>query len=263
MCQRYLSPAKNGTGDKGVIGDGVKMLNGFFPRRHGRPPAATRLGLALLAFMPLLAQANVHEQIGRYAEDYVRDFVVAGPRDKVEIEAAGIDTRLQLTECPGMLTAELRGSGEVRRNTHVHLQCHEEPGWSLFVPVRVRILKPVVTAASPIARNTLLQPEQLQLSYQDEVLLRGDVFDDIQSLLGTRSKRDLRPGRPVLASQLCVVCKGDKVTIVAETGGLSIRTEGTAEEDGTFNEHIRIRNSRSGRQIQGRISEAGVVKVAL
>ncbi|MCT7656635.1 flagellar basal body P-ring formation chaperone FlgA [Oceanimonas sp. NS1] len=73
----------------------------------------------------------------------------------------------------------------------------------------------------------------------------------------------MRPGRPILASQLCVVCKGDRVTIVAQSGGLSIRTDGTAEEDGTFNERIRIRNTRSGREIQARISEAGVVTVGL
>ncbi|WMC11334.1 flagellar basal body P-ring formation chaperone FlgA [Oceanimonas pelagia] len=239
------------------------MLNGFFSRHRGRFPFAARLSLMLLTTIPLVAWGGVHEQVRQYTEDYVRDFVAAGPRDQVEVEAASIDTRLQLTECPGLLTADIRGAGEVRRNTHVFVQCHEEPGWSLFVPVRVRILKPVVTAAVPIARNTLLQPGQLQISYQDEVLLRGDVFDDIQALLGTRSKRDLRPGRPVLASQLCVVCKGDRVTIVAETGGLSIRTDGIAEEDGSFNESIRIRNSRSGRQIQGRISEAGVVRVGL
>ncbi|OXY83290.1 flagella basal body P-ring formation protein FlgA [Oceanimonas doudoroffii] len=240
------------------------MLKVFFSQRR----YACSIGLWLTLSCGMFsgsadAQSNVHDMARQYAEDYVRDFVVAGPHDRVEVEAAGIDTRLQLTECPGMLTADIRGSGEVRRNTHVYLQCHEQPGWSLFVPVRVRILKPVVTAADPIARNTLLQPEQLQLSYQDEVLLRGDVFDDIQALIGTRSKRDLRPGRPILASQLCVVCKGDRVTIVAQSGGLSIRTDGTAEEDGTFNERIRIRNTRSGREIQARISEAGVVTVGL
>ncbi|MFH7566443.1 flagellar basal body P-ring formation chaperone FlgA [Oceanimonas smirnovii] len=210
-----------------------------------------------------VAQTSIHDNIRHYAEAYVSDFVQAGPDDKVTIEAANIDTRLQLSECPGMLTAEIRGSGEVRRNTHVFVQCHEQPGWQLFVPVRVKVLKPVVTAADPIARNTLLQPAQLQISYQDEVLVRGDVFDNIQAIVGTRNKRDLRPGRPILASQLCVVCKGDKVTIIAENGGLSISTQGIADEDGTFNESIRVRNSRSGRQIQGRVSEAGVVRVGL
>lgn len=242
------------------------MLNGFLRQTYSRSRLTqkTLTGLVLLlTSLPLAAQTSPHHEIRRYAEEYVRDFVHAGPGDKVNIEAASIDTRLQLTECPGMLTADIRGSGEVRRNTHVFVQCHEQPGWSLFVPVRVRVLKPVVTAATPIARNTLLQPAQLQLSYQDEVLVRGDVFDNIQALAGTRSKRDLRPGRPILASQLCVVCKDDKVTIVAENGGLSIRTTGIADEDGTFNENIRVRNSRSGRQIQGRISEAGIVRVGL
>ncbi|WP_019933516.1 flagellar basal body P-ring formation chaperone FlgA [Oceanimonas smirnovii] len=240
------------------------MLNGFLPNYHNKPCIPVFLSLVFTLLPALVtAQTSIHDSIRHYAENYVSDFVQAGPDDKVIIEASSIDTRLQLSECPGMLTAEIRGSGEVRRNTHVFVQCHEQPGWQLFVPVRVKVLKPVVTAADPISRNTLLQPAQLQISYQDEVLVRGDVFDNIQALVGTRSKRDLRPGRPILASQLCVICKGDKVTIVAENGGLSIRTQGVADEDGTFNETIRVRNSRSGRQIQGRISEAGVVKVGL
>lgn len=245
------------------------MFKGIFPlpqalSHFGALPRWLCLIAAFLCWQPAArAQLSVHDSVRQYAEDYVRDFVPLGEHDRLEVEAASIDTRLQLTECLGQLTADIRGSGEVRRNTHVHVQCHETPGWSLFVPVRVKVLKPVVTAADPVARNTLLQPQHLQTSYQDEVLLRGDVFSNPDDLVGTRSKRDLRPGQPILASQLCVVCKGDKVAIVAESGGLSIRTEGTAEEDGTFNEHIRIRNSRSGRQIQGRISEAGVVKVAL
>lgn len=227
--------------------------------------ALPRIGLAFLtlALPPVQAQGSLHDGVRLYAEDYVRDLVPLQEGDRIEVNAASIDTRLPLTECLGKLTADIRGAGEIRRNTHVYLQCHEQPGWELFVPVRVRILKPVVIAADPIARNTLLQAQHLSLDYQDEVLLRGDVFNNPNELIGTRSKRDLRPGQPVLGSQLCVVCKGDKVTILAQSGSLMIRTEGLAQEDGSFNDSIRIRNINSGREIQAQVTASGQVQVRL
>lgn len=235
------------------------MFNGIFP------PFKAWLGLLLWAAVATAAQAqpSVQDSIRHYAEDYVRDFVPVAEHDRLEVVAASIDTRLPLTECLGKLTADIRGDGEVRRNTHVYLQCHEQPGWELFVPVRVKVLKPVVTAADPVARNTLLQAQHLRVDYQDEVLLRGDVFSDPNQLIGTRNKRDLRPGQPIRSSQLCVVCKGDKVMILAETGSLSIKTEGLAQEDGSFNDNIRIRNLNSGREISARVTASGVVRVRL
>ncbi|MHA6963324.1 flagellar basal body P-ring formation chaperone FlgA [Zobellella denitrificans] len=228
-----------------------------------KPAAKAVLVWMMLSLSPAQAQGPIHESVRLYAEDYVRDLVPLQEGDRLEIAAGSIDSRLPLTECLGKLTADIRGAGEVRRNTHVYLQCHEQPGWELFVPVRVKILKPVVIAADPIARNTLLQPQHLSLDYQDEVLLRGDVFNNPNELVGTRSKRELRPGQPIRSSQLCVVCKGDKVTILAQSGGLLIRTEGLAQEDGSFNDSIRVRNINSGREITARITASGQVQVSL
>ena len=234
---------------------------GTFARFTFHPAFLGWLSALLLITTP--AYASIHEDIRRYAEDHVRELVSLQPEDKLEINAANIDTRVQLTECLGKLTADIRGSGEVRRNTHVYLQCHEQPGWELFVPVRIKILKPVVTAADPIARNTLLQSQHLTIDYQDEVLIRGDVFSDVNDLLGSRSKRDLRPGQPIRSSQLCVVCKGDKVSIVAQTGGLTVNTDGIAKEDGSFNDNVRVSNLNSGRVISAQVLGVGQVKVNL
>ncbi len=245
------------------------MLKVIFPHissglgRHSLASAGYLLWLLVATLLPTQALGAVHDDIRRYAEDHVRDLVALQPGDRLEVNAASIDTRLQLTECLGKLTADIRGDGEVRRNTHVYLQCHEQPGWELFVPVRIKVLKPVVTAADPVARNTLLQARHLTVDYQDEVLLRGDVFSDPGELIGTRNKRDLRPGQPIRSSQLCVVCKGDKVAIVAQSGGLMLKTEGLAQEDGAFNDSIRVRNINSGREITARVTAAGQVQVRL
>ncbi|MFP2770626.1 flagellar basal body P-ring formation chaperone FlgA [Oceanisphaera sp. KMM 10153] len=246
------------------------MLKKIFPifnilvRKASLAKSGKLLCLLLAApLWPTSAHASVHDTLRHYAEGYVRDMVPLQPGNRLEVNAASIDTRLALTECLGKLTADIRGAGEVRRNTHVYLQCHEQPGWELFVPVRVKILKPVVTAADPVARNTLLQAQHLTVDYQDEVLLRGDVFNDPRDLIGSRSKRDLRPGQPIRSSQLCVVCKGDKVGIFAQAGGLMLKTDGMAQEDGAFNDSIRVRNINSGREITARVMAAGQVQVKL
>ncbi|WP_417614614.1 flagellar basal body P-ring formation chaperone FlgA [Oceanisphaera sp.] len=249
-----------------------KLFFGFCrynpPYRRSAKGGRVIVGLLLCTFLGSAqaqdyGQVSVHDEIRRYAEDYVRDLVPVQPSDKLEVKAASIDTRLALTECLGKLTADIRGAGEVKRNTHVYLQCHESPGWELFVPVRVRVLKPVVTARDPIARNTLLQAQHLSVDYQDEVLLRGDIFSNPSELVGSRSKRDLRPGQPIRSSQLCVVCKGDRVSILAQSGGLMLKTDGIAEEDGAFNDSIQVSNLNSGRKISARIVAAGQVRVKL
>ena len=122
-----------------------------FVRTSPRAKVGQLLCLLLAApLWPAVAQTSVHDELRHYAEDYVRDLVPLQPGDRLQVDAASIDTRLSLTECLGKLTADIRGAGEVRRNTHVYLQCHEQPGWDLFVPVRVKILKPVVTAADKL-----------------------------------------------------------------------------------------------------------------
>ena len=94
--------------------------------------------------------------------------------------------------------------------------------------------------------------------FMDEILLRGDTFSDTAPLVGSRLKRDLRAGQPVRQNQICVVCRGDKVEIQALTGGMQIKTQGTALQDGSFGEAIRVENNRSKRVIQARITSYNV-----
>ncbi len=60
-----------------------------------------------------------------------------------------------------------------------------------------------------------------------------------------------------------LIKRGERVTVVAETGGLKIRTVGKALSDGKSGDVIRVQSERSRRVVDGIVVSQGVVKVTL
>ncbi|WP_421270593.1 flagellar basal body P-ring formation chaperone FlgA [Aeromonas taiwanensis] len=195
------------------------------------------------------------------AQEFVLDQLDMPLDAQAEVKAGTIDERLPLTRCEDALTISLPARMEVRRNTTVYLKCEEEKTWDLYLPVRVSIQKPYVTVAAPVAKGDILSESMLTLAYQDQTLIRGDYLTDPTALIGVRSKRELKPGQPIRLTQVCVVCKGDQVTLVAENSSMQIKTMARALQDGSFGDMIRLVNIRSGRAVQGQVSAVGSVIV--
>ncbi|MGU5534493.1 flagellar basal body P-ring formation chaperone FlgA [Aeromonas caviae] len=180
---------------------------------------------------------------------------------QADVKAGTIDERLPLTRCEDALTISLPARMEIRRNTTVYLKCEGEKSWDLYLPVRVSIQKPYVTVTVPVAKGDILSEPMLTLAYQDQTLIRGDYLTDPTALIGVRSKRELKPGQPIRLTQVCVVCKGDQVTLSAENSSMQIKTMARALQDGSFGDMIRLVNTRSGRTVQGQVSAVGSVVV--
>ncbi|MDX7722453.1 MULTISPECIES: flagellar basal body P-ring formation chaperone FlgA [Aeromonas] len=180
---------------------------------------------------------------------------------QADVKAGTIDERLPLTRCEDALTISLPARMEIRRNTTVYLKCEGEKSWDLYLPVRVSIQKPYVTVTVPVAKGDILSEPMLTLAYQDQTLIRGDYLTDPTALIGVRSKRELKPGQPIRLTQVCVVCKGDQVTLSAENSSMQIKTMARALQDGSFGDMIRLVNTRSGRTVQGQVSAVGSVIV--
>ncbi|MBF3238928.1 flagellar basal body P-ring formation protein FlgA [Aeromonas veronii] len=200
-----------------------------------------------------------------YLQEKAQEFVYSQldiPLDaRAEVTSATLDERLPLTRCEDLLTISLPAKMEIRRNTTVYLKCEEYKPWDVYLPVRVSIQKPYVTVTNPIAKGDLLSESQLVLAYQDQTLIRGDYLTDTAPLVGVRSKRELKPGQPIRLSQVCVVCKGDQVTLTAENSNFQIKTMARALQDGSFGEIIKLVNIRSGKTVEGKVSAVGAVSV--
>ncbi len=220
------------------------------------------LAVTFLATPLAAEESSLLDQLKNYAEQFVYSQLVIDPTTQVEVEAEKIDNRRQLHDCSGHITASV-ANDEIKRRTTVKLTCDQEPAWETYVPVRIRVLKPVVTVSVPVSKEMSLTADMLRVDFIEEQFLRGDVFTEIDPLLGARSRRELRPGQPVRQSQICVVCKGDTVQIEASTSAIAIQTAGQALQDGSFGDTIRVENLRSHRIITATVVAIGQVRVKL
>lgn len=205
--------------------------------------------------------SEVTDYLQEQAQTFVLDQLDVPLDAQAEVTAGTIDERLPLNHCEEGLTISLPAKMEIRRNTTVYLKCEGDKPWDLYLPVRVSIQKPYVTVAAPVAKGDILSESMLTLAYQDQTLIRGDYLTDPSALIGVRSKRELKPGQPIRLTQVCVVCKGDQVTLSAENSSMQIKTMARALQDGSFGDMIRLVNIRSGRAVQGQVSAVGSVVV--
>lgn len=205
--------------------------------------------------------SEVTDYLQEQAQAFVLDQLDIPLDAQADVKAGTIDERLPLTRCEDALTISLPARMEIRRNTTVYLKCEGDKSWDLYLPVRVSIQKPYVTVAVPVAKGDILSEPMLTLAYQDQTLIRGDYLTDPTALIGVRSKRELKPGQPIRLTQVCVVCKGDQVTLSAENSSVQIKTMARALQDGSFGDMIRLVNTRSGRTVQGQVSAVGSVVV--
>ncbi len=192
---------------------------------------------------------------------------VSIPEDaQVEIIPQRLDSRLNIPRCSSPLTAEIASNRRISKNNTVKISCVSpdlDYPWQIFISVRVNIGFPVVVAKETLASGDVITQEQLVISYVDQTSIRGQHFNDISKVIGTRVKRRVTKNHPIFAKNLCYVCKGDTISIFARTQKFVIKTSGEALRDGNLGDTIRVRNISSNKTIEARVVGIGEVEIRM
>lgn len=219
--------------------------------------------MAISGTLQVGATVQEAEFLRKVAEQYVlAQFQNRSDDIKVQVEAGRLDERRDYGgKCEGYLTAQLRGN-EIRTTSQVMISC-DQPGnkYTLYIPVRVSILTPALVAARNLTKGNVISPDDLATVYIDENTNLTTAVSDPNILVGSRLKRDVRQGDQIRSNGFCVVCKNDKVNIVARSHGLSLKTSGIALQEGNINESIQVRNLKSDKVISAVVTAPGEVQV--
>jgi len=197
-----------------------------------------------------------------------KDFLVSrNPgQQALQIEAGPLDARLALTACEAPLEAFMPPGSSTYGNTTVGVRCPGAKPWSVYVPVKIKVSTAVVVAARPLMRGAQLSVADLTTATLDAGSLPPDYLTDPQQAVGQQLKRPLLSGMAVAAGMLDtprMVRRDERVTILAEEGGLEVRMAGLALEDGALGQPIKVRNLVSKRIVGGVIAAPGIVKVQM
>ena len=219
--------------------------------------------MAISGTLQVGATVQEAEFLRKVAEQYVlAQFQNRSDDIRVQVEAGRLDERRDYGgKCEGYLTAQLRGN-EIRSTSQVIISC-DQPGnkYTLYIPVQVSILTPALVAARNLTKGNVISPDDLATVYIDENTNLTTAVSDPNILVGSRLKRDVRQGDQIRSNGFCVVCKNDKVNIVARSHGLSLKTSGIALQEGNINEPIQVRNLKSEKVISAVVTAPGEVQV--
>lgn len=219
--------------------------------------------MAISGTLQVGATVQEAEFLRKVAEQYVlAQFQNRSDDIKVQVEAGRLDERRDYGgKCEGYLTAQLRGN-EIRSTSQVIISC-DQPGnkYTLYIPVQVSILTPALVAARNLTKGNVISPDDLATVYINENTNLTTAVSDPNILVGSRLKRDVRQGDQIRSNGFCVVCKNDKVNIVARSHGLSLKTSGIALQEGNINESIQVRNLKSDKVISAVVTAPGEVQV--
>lgn len=223
-----------------------------------RPPIAALLPLGLYA-ASALAQVQDPAAIERAAADFARA-QTASLAGEVQVSAGPVDSRLRLPQCP-QLEAFLPPGGRLWGNGTVGVRC--PGGWSIYVPVTVRVMAPAVFSARSLAAGRPLAAEDLTVQRSDLTQLPANVLSDPAQAVGKTLVASLAAGQPLRSEQLrapLAVTQGQMVRLVARGGGVSVSSEGKALGNAAAGQSVSVRTA-NGQVVTGTAREGGVVEV--
>ncbi|MCA1767360.1 MAG: flagellar basal body P-ring formation protein FlgA, partial [Idiomarina sp.] len=194
---------------------------------------------------------------------YVEQRVSAPDNGRVEVVANNLDPRMAPKICSKPPKVELANNATLDSYTTIEIECSATPNWRTYVPVRIYRYKNVVTAASPMAPGQMIGESDLVFSEVDLNRVRSNVFTDMTALVGARIKKRITAGQAITASDTCLVCEGQSVTIVAQDKTLRITAAGKALADGLKGESVVVENARSNKSLQAVVTGLNEVTVNL
>lgn len=125
--------------------------------------------------------------------------------------------------------------------------------------------------ASHVSSQTLVPAHTLRpghvLTAVDVAVAEGrrGAFSDIDQVLGLEVRRTLYRGKPLQIGDIgapALVERNEIVTLIYQTGTLSIATEGRALGRGGTGDKLRVLNLVSKNTVVGRVSDTGEITVS-
>lgn len=184
---------------------------------------------------------------------------------RLEVEALPFDARTSVTACGGEIASELVGKKLAGSRATVRVRCTDPANpWSVAVALRVALFRPVLVAKHALVRGDVVDGDTTELAERDVLALGYGHLDDASRYAGSRVLRPVAEGAalaPTAIAAPLLVERGATVTLLARGNAIDVRATGIAVEDGSAGMRVRVRNSSSGRTVDGIVEGPGLVSI--
>lgn len=231
-------------------------------------PTAMRVHLAYFAFVLALscaAPARAHQEfdpVKKAVEDYLR-IQTKGLPGQVSFSVGTIDPNNGLAPCSALQVALPPGARAWGRTT-VTVRCAQPGGWSMFVPVQIRIVGDYLITSHPLATGQMVGDADIVRQKGDLADLPTGILTDPQQAIGRTATMSVPAGRPLRADMLrqaFVVQQGQNVKVVSKGPGFQVTNEGRAMNNAAEGQIVQVRIAGGGQLVSGVARVGGIVEV--
>ena len=219
----------------------------------------------LLVYVCLLLEcvaasaAQDHTQIINVVAAFVQQQTAALP-GKVSYKINEIDQRITLPEC-ARLEAFLPTGSQLIGKTAIGVRCNEANGWSIFVPVQIKVSINLLVSARQLPLGHTLQKGEIASQIMETSQTGG--LTDPERAIGKVLRYGIAAGQVLREYMLRLpysVTQGQVVQLAVQGSGFSVRSEGVALNNASEGQTVQIR-LHSGRVISGIAGAGGVVEI--
>src|SRR5690606_33232717 len=138
---------------------------------------------------------------------------------------ARVDRALRLDACGVPLSAWASGPRTVQ------VACGDDPGWRVYVPVRISREAAVAVLTRPVAAGEPIGADDVAIRTRGIGAAAAGTLVDPEQVVGQTATRALAPGAVLAEADLArgpLLQRGDPVVLVSRSGGIEVRMQGRA-----------------------------------
>lgn len=222
--------------------------------------------MRLLAFFPLLtatmADAFQDPAPVRMAVEQFLAVQTRGLPGEVSHSIGSLDPNNRLAPCPAF-DVSLPPGARAWGRTSVNVRCLAERGWSVFLPVHIRVVTDYLVTAMPLAQGQAVTTAALARQRGDLADLPPGTLTDESQAVGRSARLPIAAGRPLRADMLrepLVVQQNQTVKVISSGPGFQVANEGRALGNAIDGQIVQVRLN-SGQVVSGTARPGGVVEV--
>lgn len=200
-------------------------------------------------------------QVKRTVEEFLGT-QVRGLPGEASYSVGRIDPDNQLTPCSSLQAGMAAGAKPWGR-TSVVVRCQESGGWSIFVPVHIRVVADYLVTAVPLAQGKTITAGDLARRRGDLSDLPAGILTDEREALGRSAAHSMAAGRPLRSDMLrqpVIIQQNQTVKVVSQGPGFQVTNEGRALTNGLDGQVVQVRLA-NGQIVSGIARPGGVVEV--
>ncbi|PHS19799.1 MAG: flagella basal body P-ring formation protein FlgA [Kangiella sp.] len=197
------------------------------------------------------------------AKVFLEEMTNSADTNDVELNVGRLDPRLKLKKCAEPLLAFLPQGSNSYGKLNIGVMCNGPVPWKIFISATKYHFQTVVIASNSLAKGKLISQQDLSYKRVQVNNFRKQPAIDNSQVVMTSARRFIRAGSIIYMNNICMICKGHKVSVSAGSKYLSINLEAEALADASVGETVRLRNFKSRRIFDGTVIGRNKAQVLL